>query len=76
MHRVCTGDILYRSYRAHGLQFLYKRIGGGLNPPHILIKESQVIIHKTDKPDLVFDVAYNHCLPRIPRLPEVTQATK
>jgi len=43
--KVCTGDILYRLYRcagrrAHGLQFRYKRIGGGFNPPHILVKES------------------------------------
>jgi hypothetical protein len=32
--------MVYRSYRAHSLQFRYKRIGGGLYSPHILIKES------------------------------------
>ena len=37
---VCTGDMVYRLYRAHSLQFRYKRIGGGFNPSHILIEES------------------------------------
>jgi hypothetical protein len=32
--------MVYRSYRRHSLHFRYKRIGGGFNPPHILIKES------------------------------------
>jgi hypothetical protein len=32
--------MVYRSYRGHGLQFRYKRIGGRLYPAHILIKES------------------------------------
>ena len=45
-------------YRRHSLQFRYKWIGGGFYPPHILIKEAWIIIHKagvrpSGQPDLV-----------------------
>ena len=64
---VCTGDILYRLYRGagrrtHHLHVRHKRIRSGFHPGPLLIEIAWIIIHKTDKPDLVSDLSNPHVL--------------
>ena len=52
---VQSGDILYRTFLRHSLHFWAERIFEWFERPRLQIEVSQIIIHKTNQPDVVVD---------------------
>jgi len=59
---VHSGHIGYSLFRAHREHFCSKRVVDWLQPAVIRIEVPQVVLHKTDQPDLVLDLLDSHVL--------------